>query len=1426
MKLQSNPHQGTSVCTAAPAQVERHKSVTAKCRAPGSNAGVALVITLILLAVITFMTVTFLVVTNAERSNVATATDQTTARLAAEQAIEAGKDQIIIPMLSFTNPFTVGLMVSTNFIAPAGFSRNAQGYDKYTNVNYYDTAGVFLTGNDFLRNLGNQLYYPRPPVFVVTNTVTGGSDFRYYLDLNRNGRPEPNGWQYVTNAFGQRVVDASGAFVTNFMVGDPEWIGVQERGGFAPALLNLNPPIGFPYSANNRYLSRYAYIILPTSLGLDINHIHNYGQELSPSMLGADGFFRNQGVGPWEANLGAFLVDLNTNIWNPLSAQYRYVPTSFGNNRGVAFEDALSLLRYRYLGGWRFNLSGVEALFGGPNGPGSRAFSFDLVDGYTHGPLMTGFWLTNDFDPPQLKLGWAGADNPNRFFDPQEFFDRSKMGSAPVNFADRLRMASTNSESTYDRYTFYRLLSQIGTDSAPEPPKIHLNAVNVDSNGIIVPSLATNFRPWAPVQFFTNAALAILTNMLQGATNLIGDTNRWLAANTPDQPFYVADPRDAQFYNISNYLDVAGSIPKLKIQVYPTNFYSPAVHRAFQLAANIYDASGATNRGLLAAPVATNGFPSVFQPLFTVTNSPTGTNFTVYITGYREVTDASVAFTNTSLFWDASSLTGGRGSVIRAGDMLYGVPLVIGARKGFPNFNEFAMQTQIRVTRKLEFRRLRANGGAIYQTNQMYVLAISNRFGAEAWNSYRAAYPRNLEMVGVAEMMAVVTNGLGQVMTLVQNGVTLLTSNNVVRATPSAGAPPGIAIGVNNWLGFGERNQKNTRSFQIPFATTNTFAYLPRCKYSEQLRQFVSPEDSTFASPSGFPIPHWYVRLRTRFRFALVDTSATPPRIVDYANLESQEQPLDITELLERKDPDVPPNCVLYPNLVDGNQMWCTNKNSNDDRTPSWGVLNQIALGAGHSAPLAGNYEEYDQLPNHGAPGSEMCQINYFRKQFDLGAAGRIGNLLPCQSTYDSFSTTNIFYAPFVPRKDIYFYTRWQVNDPLVHYTVSDLTDYSVPRIEFNTTNNSSLVNIEARNERYQPWYSVSGTKDEAQPQNTLMDMTVKDPLITRSDDWNFLTNKFPNLGWLGRVHRGTPWQTVYFKAPQVYAVGTNSDTQRYWRTNAQRWMKWSGHVATNYYGLGTMNVDFFLTHPTNDYRLADLFTTAFSDNASRGQLPINQSGMAAWSAVLSGLVVNPTKSNNVIIQPAGSYDAANPSTWREMVRIWDAINRTRNSTVPVYNANGQVIGTNDVFPGKQFAHLGDILNVPELSIGQATYDKVKNYWVNASPFLEFGATAPNTTGLTPNQQNVLSDEVYERIPQQILSLLRSGEQPRFVIYAFGQTLRPAEHSVVAGGSFPGMITNYQITAESALRAVVRVDGAPKNPHVVIEDFSVLPPYQ
>jgi hypothetical protein len=205
------------------------------------------------------------------------------------------------------------------------------------------------------------------------------------------------------------------------------------------------------------------------------------------------------------------------------------------------------------------------------------------------------------------------------------------------------------------------------------------------------------------------------------------------------------------------------------------------------------------------------------------------------------------------------------------------------------------------------------------------------------------------------------------------------------------------------------------------------------------------------------------------------------------------------------------------------------------------------------------------------------------------------------------------------------------------------------------------------------------------------------------------------------------------------------------------------------------------------------------NDNASRGRLSVNQTNLAAWSAVLAGVNVltNTPQPFPMTVEPAGVYDPLNPSP---MARIWMGINATRANT-----------DTNFIiFENHMFQHAGDVLATPQLS--------------SASPYLNTNSLVNNLDG------GGINDEVMERIPQQVMSLLTLNQTPRFVIYSFGQTLHPADHSLVTGGTFNGLCTNYQITAESASRAVVRVEGSPNPkddnypPHIVVEQYNVLGP--
>ncbi|HSU56417.1 MAG TPA: hypothetical protein VLT36_20325, partial [Candidatus Dormibacteraeota bacterium] len=639
----------------------------------------------------------------------------------------------------------------------------------------------------------------------------------------------------------------------------------------------------------------------------------------------------------------------------------------------------------------------------------------------------------------------------------------------------------------------------------------------------------------------------------------------------------------------------------------------------------------------------------------------------------------------------------------------------------------------------------------------------------------------------------------------------------------------GAATNVNSWSGYIDNTP---RSFVIPLNSTSnqlmTFDNFYSFNQRSFLREGLVPNDPA----NQYPLPHWWLNITNRVLCALVDTAAN--RIIDYVNLSSVEEPVDIMDIAGRTT-DGTKSCEGgggAPNFQ-GNAdnsigfLFCTNRvgGSISPATQPYGIKYQVDISRNPNATSQQLWDEYNavKINDKEAAGREFLN--------NLAGSGR-----NAQAEFD---------APFSPARVVQLNISWQANDPLVHYTVPDLTDLwpesFVKRIQFkrftelpgaapiSSTDRSALADLSNTNAaplagHYHPW-TEDLNKNKAVTNATARRMELKDPMVNRSDNWNFPTNKLPGIGWLGRVHRGTPWQTMYLKSP----IATNAAAPDIARA-ANDWMLWSGHVSpvTNYipytakdpiahypapfYGSNglSFNVDFFLTSPTNDYPLLDLFTTAFNDNASRGQLSVNQTNLAAWSALLSGVTVvtNGTNFDYTFIAPAGVYNTmlnTKSYTWPPLVQIWEGINRLRTNTVLHHDANG--FSTNLMFPGGSFTYAGDILRAPELSV--------------ASPYLTNALTG--SLGGS-NALNALTDEVYERIPQQILSLVRA-DQPRFVVYAFGQALRPAEHSIVPNGPFSGLVTNYAVTAESAIRAVVRVDGAPLNPHVVIESYNALGPY-
>ncbi|MEO7298708.1 MAG: hypothetical protein ABI042_09055 [Verrucomicrobiota bacterium] len=1268
-----------------------------------SQRGVALVITLIMLSVITFLTVAFLAVTRRDRASVTQSLNQTDSHLMADTALARFQAELVSGMMARGTLGDYELMLTRNYIRVGGYTN--QPLDQYdtNNVNYdFQDVGGPLSNDQRIRNIANLYFDPRPPVFA--RNADGTTEFRFFLDYNRNGRFETNGFQPVVI---DELGNTNGTF-KNFL-GEPEWIGVLQ-----------NPEL--PHGPNNRFVGRYLYLALPIGKTLDWNYIHNYAKGdigLQPDFSSGDGFLRNQGFSSHEINLAGFLVDLNTNMYvRNAATPYQYFPDTslvVSGNTGDVFNDAVSFLKYRYNGNFN-NLSSVNTLFGGV---GQTAFQTDFIDGYSTKPILVPPYSNQtdpDYQPPNdlTTRPWSGADNKARFINPQELFDSAK--SSP-NFVGQLQRVSTNNNS-YDRYTFQRLLEQIGMGSEPEVKgKININYVNDPT----LNTVNTNFVDWTAVQFFTNVAARLFKD------NLVA-----LPVSPTQTNFYL--------FNTNNPANlVRAGFSYANIQIYPTNEYTAPVHRLLQLAANVYDAT------------TTNKYPTLFRPQ-------------VYTDAGQTIIKSFVAETN-SQFLSSNIIASIQEptNVINPDGLVWGVPMIIGTKKGFPNFNKFVMQTSIQISRNLQIRkRDRTTIPPVFtRTNQQLFLGVSNSIALEAWNSYVSAYNKSLRVI--------VTNTTSMSLTN-QSGVTIWPANGQPTNSGVSGFTnfltwPGVLAGSN--------------AYYLPIGT-NSMTFLADSQFTGGAVPFTSLK--TYSTNNiGFPVPTWTVVITNRLLYVLIDTSEPGGRVVDFVNLANLNNNLDIADALSKKELNSRYADLGAPDSFLG-KLWDTNRidGSGTVTVPTKGVEYQISVSM-EDPKLGGDL--WDSLnPSKPTGPQRESEVDNFLK------------FMGDDRVYDTKNQTIppglSIQTPFNPAIKFDQTAVWAINDPLVHYMAEDLKNTTNSlQARAHPTDPPPTMYLKNLSPRYRPWGGnrvpfSTGQQIGQITDNTAYDFTVKDPRVRWSDDWDFPTNKFPSIGWLGRVHRGTPWQTVYLKG----SINTN-------------WFKWAGHNESN---------------PTNDWKLMDVFTASPNDNASRGLLSVNQTNVGAWSAVLSGVVGLRNSLNDTDVQktePGGAQlEAAviQPNS-PELFKILNDINETRRTQF-----------------GGVFQNLGQILAVPSLSASYTNLviGTVTNNAISPSPFLNIGNSTDNPQANEAQRYYGITDEAVERIPRQIMSLLKLGEA-RYVVYCYGQSLKPANNSLVlsapAGSGLFNLCTNYQITGEVLTRSLLKVEGTTNNPRTVIENYSILP---
>ncbi|HMJ91822.1 MAG TPA: hypothetical protein VK530_18505 [Candidatus Acidoferrum sp.] len=691
------------------------------------------------------------------------------------------------------------------------------------------------------------------------------------------------------------------------------------------------------------------------------------------------------------------------------------------------------------------------------------------------------------------------------------------------------------------------------------------------------------------------------------------------------------EPPEHFFTNLSQRIlltmanDFAPVINVNAIMVWPTNHYGNGLHRVMQQAANIYDAT------------RSNEFPSVFRPLF---GSLGTTN--CFIVGWTNDNSAD-------------------GVVNWLAENTNAIPLVIAAKRGLPNFNEYTFRTDMLVERKLQLERP-GPGQSPNKTNQMYVVGMSNTVAVEGWNSYATAFQRP----SVIE---------------VTNTVTLLMSNaGGIQAL--ATHKLGNAMAIPSWSA---RTTSPGNGFKLPLFTN--IIVLSNSVYSFANNQFESgvgtnifEDGNAIPNPPGpFGLPSWALIISNHLVY-IHRSDEAQPLIIDFVVLRDQST-FDLSSNLTTR--------ALGPSVAGFSTVWNTIRNFGPTG-PTEGIRAQIQFSqTGNTA---------DWIPfsyNNG-----VSDVNLAKKDFTDWINRRGTN------------TNDVVVTPFNPIARFIRTATWQANDPLVHYHEDDLRVFrpvvTEPvkwnEINITTIGSSSISNI---NKPYAPWGN-EGNNISSDP--NALNFRLRDPGVRSSDQWTFPTNETLAPHWLGRVHRGTPWQTIYLKS--------GAATFAEWRIQAN----------------SSQN------HPTNDWRMAAMFASLFNTNSISSLLSVNSTNRAAWRAAFTGMIVlTNILDDNEVFDP---FSEALPF-------------QSRFSTIQVAGTDPQLSTLLDGIESARatqgrgfFADVGALFTTPELSTDSP--------WLN----------------LSPNQRaQGMVDDAYEILPSQLLALLRADPALSVVCTETGVTV-------------------------------------------------------
>jgi hypothetical protein len=233
--------------------------------------------------------------------------------------------------------------------------------------------------------------------------------------------------------------------------------------------------------------------------------------------------------------------------------------------------------------------------------------------------------------------------------------------------------------------------------------------------------------------------------------------------------------------------------------------------------------------------------------------------------------------------------------------------------------------------------------------------------------------------------------------------------------------------------------------------------------------------------------------------------------------------------------------------------------------------------------------------------------------------------------------------------------------------------------------------------------------------------LAYKDPLAWGSDYWNFPTGQDWSLNWLGLVHRGTPWQTIYLKPTNILSFSRNSATQDVQNVGTNTWVAWTGDSLQD--ARSGQFLDAAATAPSSDWQLVSLLAAMLNTNDLSTRFSVNNPDPSAWAAQLDGMIAL-TNLPPVLIG-------------HQVTPQFDQIIISSNSAQASVIVNA-IQAVKASFPNQIFHNIGDVLATPQLS--------------TLSPYLNSTISMPTSI---INFEYGINDQAYEAIPSQLLPLVR-----------------------------------------------------------------------